>query len=143
MVAAALLANVLVGFLSQTATVSTGPFNKIGFDMDRIGRARQIAYIEETARSTYEQAGKQVNIAVWNMHIPEKHHFNNILDTGLQPMGAGGGFRVVVFTGDGWIRIGGEGGETNWRVGGNVVVRGKDARFGSLKSKNDGWKQEL
>ncbi|CAG5186308.1 uncharacterized protein ALTATR162_LOCUS11548 [Alternaria atra] len=88
-----LLANTLIGFLPNTTTMPTDPFNKISFDLDRIGRARQTSLIEETTRVTYAKQGMQLNIAIWNMHIPESHDFKDILETGLQPMGRGGGFR--------------------------------------------------
>jgi hypothetical protein len=120
--------------------------------MDYIGRARQIAFIEETARSAYNKNGAKVNIAVWNMHIRQDHHFDDdILETGLLPMGPGGGFRVVVFTGGGYIRNLNEVADHNWRVSGNVVVEGRVARFraadscdsvwGCMKATYDGWMQ--
>ena len=99
--------------------MSIGAFDKIGFDLDVIGREREIAHIEEKTRSTYEKAGTKVNIAVWNMHVPVKQHFNDVLDSGLQPMGRGGGFRVVVFRGDGYIKNLGAQGLDNWRCSGN------------------------
>ena len=134
-----LLSTALVGFLSHTTSFATGPFNKIGFDLDYVGRARQISLIEETARSTYQQAGIQVNIAVWNMHIREKHHFDGILETGLQPMGAGGGFRIVVFTGKGYIGNGNEAADHNWRVSGNCVVREDVATCGPAGERRSAW----
>jgi hypothetical protein len=64
MLPSGLLATALGGFLSHTYTISTSPFDKIGFDLDTTGRTRQTSLIEETARSTYERAGIKVNIAV-------------------------------------------------------------------------------
>jgi len=125
-----LLATALIGFASQIETFPTGIVAKIRFDIDYIGRAREAAFIEETARSTYQKAGVKVNVAVWNMHIREQHDFTDILETGLKPMGAGGGFRVVVFTGEGFLRNENEVAEHNWRVSGNHVVRGNVAEFG-------------
>jgi hypothetical protein len=81
------------------------------------------------------------------MHIPESHHFENILETGPQPMGRGGGFRLVVFTGRGFMRNDGGLGLDNWRCGGNMVMDGDSVRFaaaagckgvmGCMKSKYD------
>jgi hypothetical protein len=124
------LASALVGFLLQASTMATSPFDKFGFDMDTIGRTRQTSLIEEVARSTYDKAGIKVNIAVWNMHIPEDHHFNGILETGLQPMGRGGGFRIVVFRGEGYLRNRGGLGANNWRYSGNHWVMGNTVRSG-------------
>lgn len=133
MVALTLLTTALTGFLTQTTTTATGFFDKIAFDLDQIGRAREIAFLEETARSAYEQNGIKVNVAVWNMHIPEDHNFDHILDTELRPMGRGGSFRIVVFQGKGRLAIGGEGGTSNWRVSGNVMVQGNVAQFLSME----------
>jgi hypothetical protein len=139
MVASALLTSALAGFLSQAVMIDTSFTHKIAFDLDRIGRTREIAYIEEGARSTYEKNGMRVNIAVWNMHVPADTKFNHILDTGLKPMGRGGGFRVVVFTGDGSITIGGEGGPSNWRVSGNVLEEGDSAQFRATEGCDGAW----
>jgi hypothetical protein len=130
MLGPSLLASALVGFLSQASTMATGPFDRIGFDMDTIGRTRQTSLIEEVARSTYDKAGIKVNIAVWNMHIPEDYHFDGILETGLQPMGRGGGFRVVVFHGEGYLRNRGGLGADNWRYSGNYNRYHHTVRFG-------------
>jgi hypothetical protein len=77
----------------------------------------------------YEKDGIKVNIAVWNMHVLAYPEFQNILETGLKPMGRGGGFRIVVFMGEGQLTIGGEGGASNWRVSGNVVEERNSAQF--------------
>lgn len=147
------LAAALVGFIPNMTTFPTGFFDKIGFDMDYIGRAREIAHIEETARSVYNNNGTKVNIAVWNMHIRESHHFDdNILATGLKPMGRGGGFRVVVFTGKGYLKNFNEDADHNWRTSGNVAKNGRVATFraveggegmwGYMKSTYEGWMQQ-
>jgi hypothetical protein len=148
-----LLATSLIGFLPNMTTFPTGIFDKIGFDLDYIGRARQIAFIEETARSTYNRNGTEVNIAVWNMHIRQDHYFDDdILETGLLPMGAGGGFVVVVFTGKGFLRNENEVAAHNWLVSGKVVVEGNVARWravggcegvwGCMKATYDSWMQQ-
>ena len=139
MVAITLLVTALTGFLSQTTTTATGFFDKIAFDLDRIGRAREIAFLEEKARSTYEKNGIKVNIAVWNMHLSADHKFDHILDTGLRPMGRGGGFRIVVFKGKGRLTIGGEGGASNWRVSGKVMEEGNVAQFRSMDACQGVW----
>jgi hypothetical protein len=95
-------ASILIGLLPQATVMTVCLFDKIGFDLDVIGRNREIASIEEKARVNYEKAGISVNIAVWNMHVPENHQFEKILDSGLQPMGCGGGFRKRL---DSWAQL--------------------------------------
>jgi hypothetical protein len=148
-----LLATSLIGFLPNMTNFSTDIFDKIGFDLDYMGRARRIAFIEETARSTCNNNGTKVNIAVWNMHIRQDHHFDDdILETRLLPMGAGGGFAVVVFTGKGFLRIENEVAAHNWLVSGNVVVEGNvawwravdecEGVWGCMKATYDSWIQQ-
>ena len=132
-----ILATTLPSFLPSPAAPLTSFFHKIAFDHDTIGRTRQTALLEETARVAYAAAGIPVNIAVWNMHIPETHHFERILESGLQPMGLGGGFRVVVFQGKGWLRNQGVLGDAEWRWSGKgVVVKGNLVEFRDVDA---GW----
>lgn len=86
------------------------------------------------------------------MHINEKHHFDNILETGLQPMGRGGGFRVVVFAGAGFLKNEGGSEVHNWRCSGNMVQKGNMVMFkaadgcegvwGCMKSVYGDWFQQ-
>lgn len=137
MLPANLLAAALVGFLSNSTTLPTNPFHKIGFDLDHIGRARQASLIEETIRIVYGEKEVKVNVAIWNMHIPESHYFHDILETGLQPMGRGGGFRVVVFTGKGWLANRGGREKGDWMFSGNYVVDGGVVKFKDVE--DEGW----
>jgi hypothetical protein len=139
------LATTLVGFLANTAIIPTNFFDKIGFDLDRIGCARQTSLIEETARVAYAKQGMRVNIAVWNMHVPEQHHFEGILETGLQPMGKGGGFRVVVFRGEGWLQNKGGKEDGDWKFSGDYVVEGLGdvVKFRSLGGEEDVWALDM
>ncbi|KAH7394990.1 hypothetical protein DE146DRAFT_756872 [Phaeosphaeria sp. MPI-PUGE-AT-0046c] len=131
-----LLASVLPGLLVDTAIkFTTNSFDKIGFDLDHIGRQRETAYLSETVKVAYDKAGIQINVAIWNMHIPEVHHFDDIIETALSPMGKGGGFRIVVFRGDGYLRNDGALGLDNWRCSGHVVQEGRLAAFKSVKEK--------
>jgi hypothetical protein len=132
-----LLAAALVGFVSNSTTMPTTFFDKIAFDLDHIGRARQTSLIEETTRIVYTQKGIPVNVAIWNMHIPESHYFHDILETGLQPMGRGGGFRVVVFTGKGWLENRGGREQGDWRFSGNRVVNNGLVNFRDVGG--EGW----
>jgi hypothetical protein len=125
----ALLGAALTGLLPHAAQFTVPMFDKIGFDMDHIGRAREIATIEEKARAEYAKAGMKVNIAVWNMHLRESHDFHDILDSALHPMGRGGGFRIVVFCGAGYIKNEGALGLDNWHFSGNQVQRENTATF--------------
>jgi hypothetical protein len=106
-------------------------FDKVGFDLDTTGRARETKMIEEQIRSAFENEGWRVNIAIWNMHINEDHHFNDIVVSKLSPMGKGGGFRVVVFLGSGWIRNDGDRGFENWLCSGNQEQSDNIIRFQS------------
>lgn len=130
----------LVGFIPNMTTFPTAFFDKIGFGMDYIGRAREIAFIKETIRSTYNTSRTKVNIAVWNMHIRESHHFDdNILVTGLKPMGNGSELRVVVFSRKEYFRNENENAEHNWRVSGNVGVKGNLAMFRAVDGGEGVW----
>lgn len=106
-------------FLPNVTSFVVNALDKVGFDLDRIGRKRHAHLIEERMRSGFEKHGYNVNIAVWNMHLNEDHRFEHILVTGLVPMGNGGGFRVVVFQGGGWLRNNGDRGYENWLCSGN------------------------
>jgi hypothetical protein len=56
----------------------------------------------------YEQTSIQfpgLNIIVWNMHLPEQHQAPGVQASSLVPMGKGGGFRVLVFEGQGTYHI--------------------------------------
>ena len=72
----------------------------------------------------------RVNIAIWNMHLKEEHDFEGILDSGIQNMGNGGGFRVVVFTGRGFLKNNGARGFENWCCSGNQRQEGNTITFG-------------
>lgn len=91
--------------------------DKVGFDLDWVGRTRMIAQIEQQARIIY---GNGVNIAVWNMHVPVYETFNKLVESGWVKMGNGGGFRFVVFRGSGILQNNGGRGFENWRVSGNL-----------------------
>jgi hypothetical protein len=60
------------------------------------------------------------------MHVPEKHEFDDILDSGLKPMGRDGGFRIVVFQGQGYVKNEGALGEDNWRCSGRKMEQSGD-----------------
>ena len=89
--------------------------DKVGFDMDTTGRTREIAHMVQRAQAVYGN----VNIAVWNMHVPVNEEFRNIIESGLVKMGNGGGFCIVVFRGDGYLRNNGCRGFENWCCVGN------------------------
>jgi len=77
-------------------SLATNWTDKVGFDLDSIGRKRRISQIVEQLTIKYGEG--KVNIAVWNMHLPENHHFGGLLSSGTSPMGNGGGFCICVFT---------------------------------------------
>lgn len=121
-----ILASLFPGFVPHIATLTVDAFHKIGFDLDTIGRQREIAYLAERTRLEYEKAGMRVNIAIWNMHVPidGNSFFEQIVESGLQPMGRGGGFRIVVFLGKGLIKNNGARGFDNWHCSGNQTKDG-------------------
>jgi hypothetical protein len=59
----ALLGAAVTGLLPQAARMAIPIFDKIAFDMDHIGRACEVATIEEKVRSRYAKTGIEVNIA--------------------------------------------------------------------------------
>lgn len=102
--AGALLIKALEGFIHHVTYFCVNATDKIGFDLDVIGRGRETSRIAEDVRVTYNNNNiPNVNIAIWNMQLDEEHHFDLILASGVQLMGNGGGFIVVFFTGSGWI----------------------------------------
>jgi hypothetical protein len=121
----------ITSFLPDIHGLAINAFDKVGFDLDTTGRKRQTQWIEETFRSAFWNNGYgQVNIAIWNMHLNEEHYFSDpILVTGLVPMGNGGGFRVVVFKGDGWLKNNGDRGFENWCCSGNQSQDGNVISF--------------
>lgn len=92
-------------------------------------------YLEEQARLKYRDYD-QINIAIWNMHLAEDHHFDDVLETFLSRMGKGGGFRVVIFTGGGYLENRGDGGFENWLGSGNQMQDGKRITFQPVYRRN-------
>jgi hypothetical protein len=115
----ALLAQTLGGFIPHATTLSINALHKAGFDLDSTGRKRHILWMEEHTRAAYDRCSQNVNIAIWNMHLDVDHDFQGILDSGLCEMGKGGGFRIVVFTGSGYLQNNGARGFENWCCSGN------------------------
>ena len=90
--------------------------------------------MEESARAGYSQRSNKVNISIWNVHSHEDQHVENIIESGLVPMGNGGGFRIVTFLGMDWFKKHGARGFENWCCSGNqwqndnVITFGKRQR---------------
>ncbi|CAI6331761.1 unnamed protein product [Periconia digitata] len=124
-----MLLSTLLSLLPFTYDPMISIFDKIGFDLDVIGRQREIAFIEDQATTEYTKAGMNVNVAVWNMHVPVRYSFDDKIESGFKPMGRGGGFRVVVFRGGGYITNLGSGGPDNWLCTGNTIERGNVVEF--------------
>jgi hypothetical protein len=102
--------------------------DKVGFDLDTTGRKRHIAMMVQQAQAAYGN----VNIAVWNMHVPVDEMFHNVIESGIVKMGNGGGFRVVVFRGGGYLRNNGARGLDNWCCVGNQSQNDNTISFGPL-----------
>ena len=109
----------LLSLLPSALNLSINAFNKIGFDLDVTGRQREILRIEEALRTEHANKGIKMNITVWNMHVPMEHHFDDVQLQALSPMGKGGGFEIRVFSGKGYMKNGGHGGNDNWKWSGN------------------------
>jgi len=92
-----LLSTVLADFIPHVTSLTIN-----ASDITR--RKRHTAMIEKQISAAYNSLSIAVNIAIWNMHLNEDHSFQNILDSGIQKMGNGGGFRLVVFKGGGYLR---------------------------------------
>ncbi|KIJ93393.1 hypothetical protein K443DRAFT_684591 [Laccaria amethystina LaAM-08-1] len=114
MAKAALLSTALPELFTHASNLAINVFDKAGFDLDTTGRKRHVLWMEEQTKAAYNRQGMGVNIAIWNMHIDEEDHFNSILDSGLCKMGNGGGFRIVVFRGGGYLKNKGGRGFENW-----------------------------
>lgn len=125
----AILANAIAAFLPNVPTLAVNVFDKIGFDIDHIGRKRQTRFMQEQATLAYRAKGIPINIAIWNMHVDEDHKFEDIFESGLVPMGKGGGFRIVVFGGQGWLENKGSGGSDNWLCSGNFRQKDNKCHF--------------
>lgn len=110
----ALLSTALGDLVTPATKLTINACDKVGFDLDTTGRKRHVLWMEEKTRAVYDLEGMGVNIAIWNMHIDEEHHFGSILDSGLCKMGNGGGFRIVVFRGSGYLKNNGGRGFENW-----------------------------
>lgn len=110
----ALLSTALGDFITPATSLSINACDKVGFDLDTTGRKRHVLWTEEKVRAAYNLQGMGVNIAIWNIHIDEEHNFDFILDSGICTMGNGGGFRVVVFRGRGYLKNNGDRGFENW-----------------------------
>ena len=130
-----LLGTALTEFVPHATSLAINGTDKVGFDLDTTGRKRQTRMIEEQVRSTYNSNNMRVNIAIWNMHLEEEHHFEGIRDSGIQKMGNGGGFRVVVFTGKGFLKNKGARGFENWCCSGNQHQDGNTITFGAQLNK--------
>lgn len=125
----ALLSTALGDLVTPATSLTVNACDKVGFDLDTIGRRRQVFWMEEATRAEYDKKGLGVNIAIWNMHIDEEHDFDSILDSGMCKMGKGGGFRIVVFRGGGYLKNKGDRGFENWCCSGKQSQSGNVIYF--------------
>jgi hypothetical protein len=119
----ALLSTALGDLVTPATSLTINACDKVGFDLDTTGRRRQVFWMEENTKAAYDREGMGVNIAIWNMHIDEEHHFNSILDSGICKMGNGGGFRIVVFRGGGYLKNQSDRGFENWCCSGKQTQK--------------------
>jgi hypothetical protein len=120
-------------FIPDIHNLAINAFDKIGFDMDKVGRQRMINEICRDARAEFGKLNLKYNIAVWNMHVSCEDDFEGIVTTGLKKMGNGGGFCVVVFTGRGKLTNNSHLGYDNWRCEGNLSRDGNVITFGEAE----------
>ncbi|QEI40940.1 hypothetical protein BMF77_01522 [Dolichospermum sp. UHCC 0315A] len=131
--AIALATQLLTSFIPDVHNFFINAFDKVGFDLDTTGRSRHTKWMAEQLRVGFWNNGYGgVNIAIWNMHLNEDHHFENILVSGLERMGNGGGFRFVVFQGGGWLRNNGDRGYENWLCSGNQSIKNNVITFNPI-----------
>lgn len=108
--------------MQHGVNAAVGFFDKLGFDNDVTGRQRRIQEISQSSMLEYKGRGQEVNIMVWNMSLPNEHHFEGLVQQFVVMMGKGGGFCVEVFTGEGhFVNHGGQGSD-NWRGEGIYAV---------------------
>ena len=103
--------------------------DRIGFDLDTIGRSRMIQEVSQTSMMEYANRGINVNIMVWNMHLHNTHNHTGLLQQFTVRMGNGGGFCVEIFTGAGDFSNHGDLASGNWRGVGKVTTQGDYMRF--------------
>lgn len=130
-VAAALsiITPVIIRLLETTAGGFEGWASKLCFLWDTIGRHRQAQMIMEQTRIAFHREDWAVNIAIWNVHLSEEHHFDEMLITEQLPMGKGGGFRMVVFLGGGYLQNEGKQNRGNWLWHGITSKQGNKIIF--------------
>lgn len=85
------------------------------------------------------RGAQSVNIAIWNMHLKVDEHFEGIVKSGLSTMGNGGGFRVVLFLGSGYLKNHGESGLENLLCHGNQTQSGNVITFQAIPAAQNGW----
>jgi hypothetical protein len=136
-IALAILAEVCTSLASSIADLARSVFDRVGFDSDWISRQNEIARIAQSLSANFESRGIPVNIAVWNAYLNVSEEFEHILVSSISRHGNGGGFRVVVFQGNGSLTNRSEGGYSNWRCyssHGNLTKTGNTINFGSVNA---------
>jgi hypothetical protein len=127
--AAAIATTIGSEFVPHGVNLVVNAFDKVGFDLDVIGRERRIQEISQAVQIEYEKNGCKVNIMVWNMHLKNSHLFDGLVQQFSVKMGNGGGFMVEIFTGGGYFDNQGAHGFDNWRGYGNSKVDGNRMSF--------------
>ena len=110
-------------------TFVVNALDRIGFNLDTIGRSRMIQEVSQTSMMEFASNGQNVNIMVWNMHLHNTHNLRGLLQQFTVKMGNGGGFCVEIFTGEGDFSNHGDLTSGNWRGVGNVTTTGDYMRF--------------
>ncbi|CAG8799354.1 36397_t:CDS:1, partial [Gigaspora margarita] len=129
-----ILYKVCESFISDFKNLVCHEFDKIGFNSDWNSRTNEIARIVGSLRAEFEENNICVNIAVWNMYLNVSERFNHILVSGVSKHGKGGGYRVVIFKGDGSLTNHSEGGYSNWRCYGNLTKAGNTISFNHVRT---------
>lgn len=116
-------------FVADIHNVVVDAAHVVAFNSDGIGRRREIDRIVREATQKYHVQGLEVNVAVWNMHVTVESNFHDVLQTGCQKMGKGGGFIVTIFAGSGSVENDHHRGFENWRCDGNQTQNGSVVTF--------------
>ena len=115
----------IVTILKAVIDLVVNLYEKIIFYLDVTGRHGKIMEISSATKLRYSNMGMIVNIMVWDERLPNDHDFQNVVELLSEPMGNGGRFRGVVFTGSGWfINTRSKLGRGNWRGTGDCYMNG-------------------
>jgi hypothetical protein len=122
-------------FIPDIHNLGINAFDKIGFDTDVAGRRQKIFSILRDAQVACDGL-LEYNIAVWNKSVDMESEFEDITKSGVVKMGNGGGFMVVIFAGEGYLKNNSHLGEDNWNYQGKGSSKNGRRRVDFVRPKN-------